>query len=312
MHIVILCATERGYRFAQHVFKIGEGNRFTVFSFPETAWEPKYFDALQDMVESHGHHFHKARNVAHPKWEGFWKGNAVDLLLMVSWRYLVPAKIYNRARRGAYVFHDSLLPKYRGFSPSVWAMINGEKEMGVTLFEVSDEVDAGDIVDQRAIAIGSCETIADIVGRVTCTYLQMIEDNLPDLLSGEIQLEPQDHTEASYTCKWTPADAQIDWRRSSKSIYDLVRATTRPYPGAFTYFEGRKLMVWSAALPHEPRQYVSSVPGRITRIEPGIGTTVLTGDGSILLQDVQLEHEPKVNAATILNSPSMTLGGGNA
>ena len=64
MHIVILCATDRGFRFAQHLFKIGKGHRFTVFSFPETAWEPKYFDALQEMVESHGHQFLKARNVA--------------------------------------------------------------------------------------------------------------------------------------------------------------------------------------------------------------------------------------------------------
>lgn len=306
MHIVILCATDRGIQFAQHVFKIGAGHDFTVFSFPETPWEPKYFDDLRQLVDGHGHRFHQARNVAHPKWKAFWS-DPVDLLLMVSWRYLVPSSIYRRARLGAYVFHDSLLPKYRGFAPTVWAMINGESETGVTLFEVTDEVDAGDIVDQRAVAIGFTDRIADVVGRVTGTYLQVIEDNWRCLLSGNAQLRPQNHAEATYTCKWTPADAHVDWRKSSKAIYNLVRATSHPYPGAYTSVDGRKLTVWSAELPRETRRYVSSAPGRIARIEPGRGATVLTGDGSILLKDVQLENEPMTNAAAILNSPSLTL-----
>ena len=245
----------------------------------------------------------------HAKWDGFWNDN-VDLLLMVSWRYLVPKSVYSQARLGSYVFHDSLLPKYRGFSPTVWAMINGEPETGATLFEVTDDVDAGAIVDQRAIPIGSSETIAQVVERVTSAYLQIAEDNFCKLLSGLAQLRPQNHAEATYTCKWTPDDALINWRKSSRSIYDLVRATTRPYPGAFTTVDGRKLTVWSAELPREQRRYVASVPGRIAQVEPGIGTTVLTGDGSILLRNVQLEDEPIANAATILKSPSVTLGGG--
>ena len=309
MHIVVLCATDRGKQFAQHVFRIGEGHKFTVFSFPETPWEPKYFDDLRATVEGQGHQFCEARNVAHPKWSAFWS-DPIDLLLMVSWRYLVPPSIYRRARLGAYVFHDSLLPKYRGFAPTVWAMINGETETGVTLFEVTEEVDAGDIVDQRAIAIGFEDSIRDVVARVTGEYLRMIEDNLCSLLSGNPQLRPQNHAEATYTCKWTPADAQIDWRMSTESIYNLVRATSNPYPGSFTCLDGSKLTVWSAELPRETRKFVSSVPGRVVRTEPGIGATVLTGDGSILLKDVQLENAPIVNAATILKSPSLTLGRG--
>lgn len=309
MHIVIFCATDRGVQFTRRVFQLGAGHHFTVFSFPETPWEPKYFDDLRGLVERRGHQFRQARNVAHPKWNAFWS-DPVDLLLMVSWRYLVPSEIYRRARLGAYVFHDSLLPRYRGFAPTVWAMINGETETGVTLFEVTDEVDAGDIVDQRAVEIGYTDTIADVVGRVTGAYLKMIEDNFCSLLSGNARLRPQNHAEATYTCKWMPADAQIDWRKSAESIYNLVRATSRPYPGAFTYLDGRKLTVWSAELPRETRRYVSPVPGRVAKTEPGIGATVLTGDGSILLKDAQLENEPIANAATILTSPSTTLDQG--
>ena len=312
MHIVILCATNRGHQLAEHLFKIGHEHEFTVFSFRETPWEPDYFDALQEMVNGHGQRFLEARNVAHEKWDEFWKDNTVDLMFMISWRYIVPDTVYRRALRGAYVFHDSLLPKYRGFSPTVWAMINGEKETGVTLFKITDGFDAGEIVDQKAITIDTKETIADVVGKVTLTYLDMVESNFRRLLSQDVQSRAQNHGDATYTCKWTPADALINWNRSSLSIYNLVRATCLPYPGAFTYLDDRKLTVWSAELLPSPRSYVSSVPGRVVQVQPGDGSVVLTGDGTILLKDVQLEGEDVVKASTILNSPSQTLGRGSS
>ena len=182
MHIVILCATQRGYRFAEHLMNVGRGHRFTVFSFRETAWEPPFLDDIEQLARQHNHSFYETRNVAHSKWDTFWREAAVDLLLMVGWRYLVPAKVYHRARRGAFVFHDSLLPTYRGFAPTVWAMVNGESQTGATLFRVAEDVDAGDIVDQRAIAIGFDETIADVIEHVTQAYLGYDRTKLHELV----------------------------------------------------------------------------------------------------------------------------------
>ena len=309
MHIVILCATERGYRFTDHMINIGKGYRFTVFSFRETAWEPPYLDNIKRMVEGHGHTFNETRNVGHPKWERIWR-DGVDLLLMVNWRYLVTEAVYSRARKGAYVLHDSLLPAYRGFSPTVWAMINGESETGATLFRAAEDYDAGDIVDQRRVPIGAKDTIADVVEQVTRAYVRIIDDNLENLLAGKANAQPQDHSKATYTCKWTPHDALINWHSSSQSIYNLVRASSKPYPGAFTYLNGRKLTVWSAKLSEDRRSFVASVPGRIVCVESGEGATVLTGDGLILLQDVEFEGEGIVNATKVLASLSMTLAGG--
>ena len=308
MHIVLLCAARRGYQVAQRLFDIGASHRFTLFSFRETPWEPPFLDDLRQLTLARGHQFHEARNVAQEKWRNFWRENAPDLILMVSWRYLVPAEIYQRARLGAYVFHDSLLPRYRGFAPTVWAMINGESETGVTLFQVTDEMDAGDIVDQRALPIGADETIAVVMERVTGAYLDLIERNFDALLSGQVKLRPQDHADATYTCKWTPADGRIDWRRSARDIHNLVRATSRPYPGAYTTLDGRKLTIWSASLPASPRRYMSAVPGRVVDIQPGIGSAVLTGAGSLLLREVQLEGADAVDAASVLTSPAQTLG----
>ena len=308
MHIVLLCATNRGYRFTETLFDIGQGHRFTVFSFQETAWEPRYFADIKQLAHDRGHQFMEARNVAHPKWDGFWENNSVDLILMVSWRYMVPASVFQRARLGAYVFHDSLLPKYRGFSPTVWSIRNGENTTGVTLFQAVEDLDAGDIVDQRPVTIGACDSVADVMERVTSSYLDIVSDNFSSLLSGNFEKSPQNHDEATYTCKWTPEDGLIDWNDTSKAIFDLIRATSKPYPGAYTYMRKRKLTVWSADFPATPRQYVSSAPGRVVEVRRGIGSLVLTGEGCILLMTVQFEGEPVMNASEALNSLSQTLG----
>ncbi len=308
MHIVLLCATNRGYRFAETLFDIGQGHRFTVFSFQETPWEPRYFAEIKRLALERGHAFNEARYVAGAKWEGFWANDSVDLILMACWRYLVPASVFQCARLGAYVFHDSLLPKYRGFAPTVWAIRNGEKELGVTLFQAVEDVDAGDIVDQRPVAIGACDSVADVMKRVTRTYLDIVRDNFSSLLSGNVEKRPQNHEEATYTCKWTPEDGLIDWNDTSQAVFNLIRATSKPYPGAFTYLNNRKLTVWSAELPASPRQYVSSAPGRVVEIRRDVGSLVLTGEGPILLKTVQFEGEPGVNASEALNSLSQTLG----
>lgn len=307
MHIVLLCATNRGYRFAQKLFHIGRGHWFTVLSFQETPWEPPFIAGIQSLTEAHGHRFIEARNVARPSLEEFWRETPFDLMFMVSWRYLVPAEVYSRARLGSFVFHDSLLPKYRGFAPTVWSIINGERETGVTLFRTTDDMDAGEIVEQRRIAIGETDTIACVMERVTKTYLDVVEKVFDKLLDGSATSYPQNHADATYTCKWTPGDALIDWDKSARAIFDLIRATSWPYPGAYTYLEGRKLVIWSAELLKAPRNYESPAPGRIIESCPGSGATVLTGDGLIRIRSVQLEGERATDAGSILTSSSQTL-----
>lgn len=310
MHIVLLCATNRGYRVAEKLFAIGKGHDFSVFSFRETAWEPPFLDDIRRLTQANGHRFYEARNIAKRALKEFWLEHSVDLILMVNWRYIVPVDVYSLASRGCYVFHDSLLPKYRGFSPTVWAMINGERETGVTLFRVAEDFDAGDTVEQVRVTIGQSDTVASVMENVTLAYLDVIERNFDKLLHGRIKCIPQNHAEATYTCKWTPEDARIDWAKASHDIYNLIRATTRPYPGAYTYLEGRKLAIWSAGTDINSRRYMSQAPGRVVESHTNGAATVLTGDGAIQLRTVQLEGNQVVDAASLLKPPSMTLGEG--
>ncbi|MBL8792438.1 MAG: methionyl-tRNA formyltransferase-like protein [Planctomycetia bacterium] len=279
-----------------------------VFSFPETPWEPPFLEAIQARAHACGGTFHEARQVGGPRWEHFWKQTTVDLLLAVSWRYLVPAHVYRQARRGSFVFHDSLLPRYRGFAPTVWAMLNGESETGATLFAMTDEVDAGDIVDQQTVPIGPDDRIADTMEAVTLAYLDLLERNLSALLAGTAPRRPQTHAEATYTCKRLPEDNRIDWHAPATRIHNLVRATTFPYPGAYTQFSGRRLRVWSTARMPQARPYIGAIPGRVVEVHPGLGVVVLTGDTPLLVQQVQLDGESVTCAAEILNRVGQTMG----
>lgn len=308
MHIAVLCATQRGIRFVERLSSLAPDAALTVFSFREEPHEPPFLDALKAMTEAHGGQFHETRHVGASRWEPFWHATPPDLMLMVSWRYLVPAAVYQRVRLGAYVLHDSLLPAYRGFAPTVWSIINGEDHTGVSLFEAAEGVDTGPILAQKRVPIGPEDTIADVLPRVTETYLDLLTTYLPALLAGNVPRTAQDETQATYTCRRLPDDSRIDWAQPASVIHNLIRATTAPYPGAFTAFEGQKLIIWAAQrLPHYLR-FVGAVPGRVVEVRPGAGSVVLTGDGALLLTDVQRADEPHRNAADILNRLSHTLG----
>lgn len=308
MRIAVLCATRRGYRFLEKLSALQPHCELAVFSFREDPWEPPFLDDIRRLTEAKGGAFFETRNVAEQPGPAFWDRAPVDLMLVSSWRYLIPASVYRKPRLGAFVFHDSLLPGYRGFAPTVWAIINGEDHAGVTLFEMADEMDSGDVVAQKRIAIGPDDTIAEVVERVTQAYLELLERNLPGLLDGTAPRVAQDQSGATYTCKRLPGDNRIDWAGATRDIYNLIRAVGAPYPGAFSTFSGATLRVWAARRLTGWRRYVGGTPGRVVEVRPGEGTVVLTGDGALLLTRVEIEGRGIVCAADVLNRLDHTLG----
>jgi methionyl-tRNA formyltransferase len=172
---------------------------------------------------------------------------------------------------------------------------------------MAEAVDSGDIVAQQRVPIGPDETIAEMMERVTDMYLDLLETTLPALLTGSAPRVPQDQEAATFTCKRLPEDNAIDWTADTASIYNLIRAVTAPYPGAYTTLAGNRLVVWGARRV-VVRPYVGRVPGRVVEIRPGEGVVVLTGDGELLLTDVQPDGQPRQPAADVLNSLNITLG----
>src|SRR5262249_4797663 len=222
MHITLLCATHRGLRFLKKLRELCPEDQITVFTFREEPWEPKYLDEIKDFASAHGVGFFEGRNVAADKFASFWE-NPIDLIFVVSWRYLLPMSLMTRARLGSVVFHDSLLPAYRGFAPTVWAIINGEQRCGVTAFHIAEALEPRDVISQVPATIEPEDTIAEVMTKVTSAYLSALEENLPALKEGLAPRSPQDHRNATYTCKRTPEDNLIDWRQSARQIFNLIR-----------------------------------------------------------------------------------------
>ena len=298
MRLAIACAGRRGLRFLRRLREMVPHDRLLVFSFREEACEPPFLDDIQAEALSHGDAFLETRKVDGPRAADLWdQVGPIDLLFMVGWRYLINRRAYEKPRLGAFVFHDSLLPLYRGFSPTVWAVRNGETRTGVTLFAIADEVDSGLIVDQEATPIGPEDDIAAVANRVTQAYLTLLERRLFDLLAGTARLTPQDHSLATLAPRRTRDDDRIVWEEPAPRIRNLIRAVTSPYRGAFCHWRDRPLVVWSAA---QLEESVDGPPGVVQRLVPGEGAVVRAGQGAVLLRRVQWDGGPLCRADELL------------
>jgi methionyl-tRNA formyltransferase len=190
-------------------------------------------------------------------------GDALDdasVVVVAGWYWMLPDTVTTARRTVG--FHNSLLPKYRGGSPLVWAMIRGEPEVGVSMFEIGHEMDAGPIWGQARTIIEPDETVSDVLIRLQAASVELVRNALPDLLSGGGHPVPQDEAAATFCAQRQESDGQIDWTLPARRVHDFVRAQSRPYPGAFTALDGRRVRVWRTRV--VDRTYVGT-PGQIVR-----------------------------------------------
>lgn len=300
MRVALLCAGEIGYRCLRRVLESRAARLVAVFTYRVEPPQEHYLEWILDLAGRHDVPAHYTSGVAQEQFGALLAGLDLDLLVAVKWRTMIPRRVIAAARGGLVVFHASLLPKYRGFAPVNWPLINGERETGVTMFYAAEEMDAGDIIEQRARAITDEDDAGTIDAWLNETVESMLAENLPRLADGTAPRIAQDHSQATYAVWREPEDGHIDWSRPTREVFNLVRGLTSPYPGAFSLLDGRKLVVWSAEVEREPRQYVGRIPGKVERIISGDGVNVLTGDGTLRLKRVQLEGEEPRRADEVI------------
>jgi methionyl-tRNA formyltransferase len=209
-----------------------------------------------------------------------------DLIFSFYYRHMITEEILAVPRLGAYNMHGSLLPKYRGRVPINWAVLNGERETGVTLHHMVKRADAGDIVDQEAVPIGPDETAQDVFTKCVAAARLVLERQLEALSNGAAPRRVQDESQATYFGGRKPGDGLIDWTQSADRIYNLIRAVTQPYPGAFTTASGGKLFIWWAK--PVPGTGAGEKPGTILSTDPLI---IATGEGSLEAVNYEWEDE---------------------
>ena len=233
-----------------------------VFSHEDDPKENRWFGSVAELCRERGIPVFSPKDVNAPPWPDRIRTASPDLLFSFYYRSMLKKEILEIPPLGAMNLHGSLLPKYRGRAPVNWVLVKGETETGVTLHFMTEKPDAGDIVGQAAVPIAFDDTALTLFGKMESAASRLLGDLLPRIAGGEIPRLPNDVARGSYFGGRRPEDGRIDWSRPSVEIYNLVRAVTRPYPGAFAELAGEKLTVWWAIpLPGEAGRMLS--PGTI-------------------------------------------------
>ena len=227
-----------------------------------------------------------------------------DLIVVVGYRKIFSQEILEVPKFGVVGLHASLLPHLRGQAPLNWAIINGDKKAGITMFLMDKGIDTGDIIDQKETPIDIDDTIVDVKKRIQKLAVELIKENIPLIISGKIKPRKQPN-EGTYGSARIPEDGKINWSDKTIKIYNLIRGLEPTYP-AFTLFNSKKLFIKSAKLIEEKNFYYGTL-GQVGMTLKDGSVVVITGDGAIKILKVNFENEAEVDAKDILNSSKIRL-----
>lgn len=239
----------------------------------EHAYEKIWSDSVADLAAEHGVPVVIRNRPDDEELFARLKEADPDIIVANNWRTWIPPNIYTLPRHGTLNIHDSLLPKYAGFSPLIWALVNGEPEVGVTAHMMDEVLDAGDIVQQRSVPVGPKDTATDLFHKTVDLIAPVTVEALDQIASGKAEFTPQDRSQASFFHKRAEEDIRIDWNWPAEVLERLVRAQSAPYPSAFTFHRGKRLEVLNAVV-SEGRY--GGTPGRIFYRE-GEGVVIVAG-----------------------------------
>ncbi|MFN6572163.1 methionyl-tRNA formyltransferase [Dendronalium sp. ChiSLP03b] len=229
-----------------------------------------------------------------------------DCVVVSSYNQILPAELIELSK--FINVHYSPLPRYRGRANVNWAIINDETTAAITIHKISPGLDEGNILFQQLISIGFDDTVATIYDKLNKIQGQHLGDTVVKAVRG-YEGVPQNNAEATYGCTRLPEDGEISWSAATRSIDCFIRALVSPFPGAYTYFQGEKLLVWQAKPVDNPPSYVGRIPGRIIGRSKTEGfVDVLTGDGVLRIFEVQFAGAERTAAANIIKSVKSTLG----
>ncbi|WP_324024720.1 formyltransferase family protein [Maribacter sp. BPC-D8] len=217
----------------------------------------------------------------------FIKKINVDVIISINYLFLIERDIFNHSNILTFNIHGSLLPKYRGRTPHVWAIINGETMTGITAHIIDNGCDTGKIIRQIKIAIGEEDTGAVILTKYSKEYFPLIEKVLSDIISNKISLREQDESKATIFGKRTPLDGEINWNWNKEKIRNWIRAQANPYPGAFTFFQGQKIIIDKASI-SKVNTFDNQKNGQIINTSPNV--VVKVRDGSLNLDVIRTQN----------------------
>jgi methionyl-tRNA formyltransferase len=231
-----------------------------------------------------------------------------DLIVVVAYGFLLPKEILDIPKYGVINIHASLLPKYRGASPIQTAILNGDKETGVTIMLIDDKMDTGPVLSQRTITITDTDNFESLHDKLAQLGSELLSDTLPKYICGEIKPVAQNEAEATYCKILTKEDGKIDWNKSAEEIERQVRAFT-PWPGAWTVWNNKSLKVLKAVVYASTGPVLSKAEGlSMTTGKVNEGLAVACGNGALEIMELQLEGKKPMSAKEFLNGNKEIIG----
>ncbi len=191
-----------------------------------------------------------------------------DLIVVVNFSQILKQQIIGIPKKGCINTHASLLPDYRGRAPLNWAIINGEKRVGVTVHYIETGIDTGDIIIQAPVVVEEDDYIENVLMKVTSIYPDVVNNAVDLIVEDKVIGKKQDISKGSYFGKRTASDGEIDWTKDARQIFNLIRAVSRPYPGAFSYIgDNSRVVIWRTELIDQTELQKSLPNGCILKVD---------------------------------------------
>jgi UDP-4-amino-4-deoxy-L-arabinose formyltransferase/UDP-glucuronic acid dehydrogenase (UDP-4-keto-hexauronic acid decarboxylating) len=269
----------------------------SVFTHRDDPQETVWFDSVAELAGTHHLPIFAPADINHPMWVEKIRETRPDILFSFYYRQLIRTEILDIPKAGCLNLHGSLLPKYRGKAPINWVLVNGEGVTGVTLHYMTSRPDDGDIVAQERIEITDEDTALRLHQKAAQAAEKLLDEILPRIKNGTAPRIPQNHSQATYFGGRRPADGEIDWFKTAQEVRNLVRAVTRPFPGAFSFVGERKCLFWQVRegkleeTNYLPGTIISTTPLTIATGQNAIVVDYGQSEGGIYMTGEQLAHE---------------------
>lgn len=287
MRIVYIGAVDFSYYCLEEVLK-NKGNVVGIATLRKAKNNSDYHD-LTPLAKKYNIPIHYFDNVNDKETVEWIKQRRPDVIFCWGISQIIKSELLNLCSMGIVGVHPTLLPENRGRHPLIWALALGLKESGLTFFFMDESADSGPILSQKSFRIEDNDDASTLYEKIKKLASVQIKEFLPKLISGNYEVVEQDHQKANYWRKRSRRDGIIDWRMSCEAILNLVRALTKPYPGAEFKYRGQVITVWRAIKYNEVVP-INLEPGKIIKLVNGL-PVVKCYDGAVIIT----EFEPKVN-----------------
>ena len=290
MKLVFIGCVESSLRFVEEIYKNTSAEIVGIVTKTESAFNSDHV-SLVDFAKKGGIDWHNFES--NDRMENWIKSKSPDLIYCFGWSHILPLSICDIPKYGAVGYHPSLLPENRGRHPIVWALVLGLEKTGSTFFFLSNEADAGDILNQRIVEIKPTDDARILYNRLLEVGKEQVVILTEDFINNTIKPVKQDEMKANVWRKRSKKDGLIDWRMTTDSILRLISALSKPYVGAHAMYKGNEFVIWKAEEVKDLHfLYANIEPGKV--IETSNDTFVVkTGNSLIKILEHELDKSPK-------------------